>query len=353
MAKLREGETFLVSVNIESREYNGRWYTDIRAWRVQPKQQQPPVPMTDAPLPSDIPAEGGSFGGGKPPPRWTTCRSEREGVFITDGGRSSSNSARRPFRVRQFVRRAWYEGSGYFSVVLPSIPNVETITIFSSMLFGFETVMPYFADWRFVEREVVGAFAVFTGREGQIIHVVACTWKVPAAAMMAVRRFLAGFMRKIRTIDIGSAALSLTRTTSAIGRALSKRTLARAPSMSIFVLALFTANPATRTLPPVRVWTVCFPTVWRSRRDKLPLLHLRIRVRGSVPLHSPAATTATTVSRNRNFLSICLSIEFYVDAKIAFSFGFSNRSFELFNMCVSLGGQRDASVRFGRKRRMT
>ena len=64
VAKLREGETFLVSVNIESREYNGRWYTDIRAWRVQPKQQQPPVPMTDAPLPSDIPAEGGSFGGG-------------------------------------------------------------------------------------------------------------------------------------------------------------------------------------------------------------------------------------------------------------------------------------------------
>lgn len=61
---LREGDRALVSINIESREYNGRWYTDIRAWRVQPKQQQPPVPMTDAPLPSDIPAEGGSFGGG-------------------------------------------------------------------------------------------------------------------------------------------------------------------------------------------------------------------------------------------------------------------------------------------------
>ena len=64
VAKLREGETFLVAVNIESREYNGRWYTDIRAWRVQPKQQQPPVPMPDAPLPADITAEGGSFGGG-------------------------------------------------------------------------------------------------------------------------------------------------------------------------------------------------------------------------------------------------------------------------------------------------
>ena len=63
VAKLREGETYLVSVNIESREYNGRWYTDIRAWRVQPKQQ-PQAPADAAPLPSDFPAEGGSFGGG-------------------------------------------------------------------------------------------------------------------------------------------------------------------------------------------------------------------------------------------------------------------------------------------------
>ncbi len=23
------------SINIESREYNGRWYTDVRAWKVQ------------------------------------------------------------------------------------------------------------------------------------------------------------------------------------------------------------------------------------------------------------------------------------------------------------------------------
>ena len=35
---LKEGVTYIVSVNIESREYNGKWYTDVRAWRVQPKQ---------------------------------------------------------------------------------------------------------------------------------------------------------------------------------------------------------------------------------------------------------------------------------------------------------------------------
>ena len=37
VAKLREGATYTVSVNVESREYNGRWYTDVRAWRLQLK----------------------------------------------------------------------------------------------------------------------------------------------------------------------------------------------------------------------------------------------------------------------------------------------------------------------------
>lgn len=30
-----EGDALTASVNIESREYNSRWYTDIRAWRVE------------------------------------------------------------------------------------------------------------------------------------------------------------------------------------------------------------------------------------------------------------------------------------------------------------------------------
>ena len=29
------GENLTISVNIESREFNGRWYTDVRAWRIQ------------------------------------------------------------------------------------------------------------------------------------------------------------------------------------------------------------------------------------------------------------------------------------------------------------------------------
>jgi hypothetical protein len=32
--RLSIGDKITASINIESREYNGRWYTDIRAWKV-------------------------------------------------------------------------------------------------------------------------------------------------------------------------------------------------------------------------------------------------------------------------------------------------------------------------------
>ena len=32
---IQEGEQLTVYIDIESREYNGRWYTDIRAWKVE------------------------------------------------------------------------------------------------------------------------------------------------------------------------------------------------------------------------------------------------------------------------------------------------------------------------------
>jgi hypothetical protein len=31
---IREGERLTAHVDIQSREYNGRWYTDVKAWRV-------------------------------------------------------------------------------------------------------------------------------------------------------------------------------------------------------------------------------------------------------------------------------------------------------------------------------
>jgi len=60
VAKLREGAAYTVSVNIESREYNGRWYTDVRAWRIQPKQPQNApdrTPIPDLPPLDTAPAQ--------------------------------------------------------------------------------------------------------------------------------------------------------------------------------------------------------------------------------------------------------------------------------------------------------
>lgn len=35
---LKQGELVEVSVDLESREYNGRWYTDVKAWKVSKDQ---------------------------------------------------------------------------------------------------------------------------------------------------------------------------------------------------------------------------------------------------------------------------------------------------------------------------
>jgi hypothetical protein len=35
-AQLQVGAMLNISFDVESREYNGRWYTDVKAWRVEP-----------------------------------------------------------------------------------------------------------------------------------------------------------------------------------------------------------------------------------------------------------------------------------------------------------------------------
>jgi len=39
MNSFKIGDTIEVSFDIESREYNGRWYTDVKAWKVVSKQE--------------------------------------------------------------------------------------------------------------------------------------------------------------------------------------------------------------------------------------------------------------------------------------------------------------------------
>ena len=54
---IKQGQEVTVHFDLESREYNGRWYTDVKAWRVDPagggqddgfRQDEPP-PMFDEP----------------------------------------------------------------------------------------------------------------------------------------------------------------------------------------------------------------------------------------------------------------------------------------------------------------
>lgn len=36
LKKLKPGAELKVAFNIESREYNGKWYTDVKAWKIEP-----------------------------------------------------------------------------------------------------------------------------------------------------------------------------------------------------------------------------------------------------------------------------------------------------------------------------
>ena len=61
------GDQVRVSFNLRAREFNGRWYNDVRVWRISPVGQadvqapQPPMPPVpeQAPAPSieDMPAD--------------------------------------------------------------------------------------------------------------------------------------------------------------------------------------------------------------------------------------------------------------------------------------------------------
>jgi len=47
------GETLKAGINIESREFNGKWYTDVKAWRIDKagssnQSEQAPMPSNDS-----------------------------------------------------------------------------------------------------------------------------------------------------------------------------------------------------------------------------------------------------------------------------------------------------------------
>ena len=58
--KYQVGDKVKISFNLSSREFNGRWYTDVRAWRIEPAvASQPGYAPTQAPVstPAQAPAQ--------------------------------------------------------------------------------------------------------------------------------------------------------------------------------------------------------------------------------------------------------------------------------------------------------
>jgi hypothetical protein len=48
---LKVGESVTVSIDLQSREYNGRWYTDVKGWRLERIQAGEGAQAAQAPLP--------------------------------------------------------------------------------------------------------------------------------------------------------------------------------------------------------------------------------------------------------------------------------------------------------------
>lgn len=49
-SQLRTGNKLTISFDIESREYNGRWYTDVKAWKVATANGGTSAPKEQAPM---------------------------------------------------------------------------------------------------------------------------------------------------------------------------------------------------------------------------------------------------------------------------------------------------------------
>lgn len=71
---IQEGNQVSVSFDVESREYNGNWYNDIKAWKVTSGQatntaipQQGPAQGNPLPPPSSGPVDTSSIPAGKAP----------------------------------------------------------------------------------------------------------------------------------------------------------------------------------------------------------------------------------------------------------------------------------------------
>lgn len=60
LEKVAVGDILNVSFNLESREFHGRWYTDVKAWRIERLAEEgiaPMSPQDEPPLELDAPSD--------------------------------------------------------------------------------------------------------------------------------------------------------------------------------------------------------------------------------------------------------------------------------------------------------
>ncbi|SRR5690554_5735379 len=58
---LNEGDMYTIDFDVESREYNGRWYTDVKAWRLVAQSNAPTAPQHEE-IPPEAPPADNPFG---------------------------------------------------------------------------------------------------------------------------------------------------------------------------------------------------------------------------------------------------------------------------------------------------
>lgn len=46
---IQEGEDVVASIEVESREFNGKWYTNVQAWKIQRESANQAAPAESAP----------------------------------------------------------------------------------------------------------------------------------------------------------------------------------------------------------------------------------------------------------------------------------------------------------------
>jgi len=53
ISRMKEGDEVKISFDLESREYNGRWYTDAKAWKIESLTAAPAASASEASAPVD------------------------------------------------------------------------------------------------------------------------------------------------------------------------------------------------------------------------------------------------------------------------------------------------------------